>query len=115
MQKDARPVADVHRGTWKLALALALVKRAKALLLDEPLSGLDPQAANDFVADMQEVAGAGMAVLMVTHDVMRAAQVADRIGIMRNGELVALLNGREISGAELERIYIEYIRDVAKV
>ena len=106
-------VATYSKGMrQKLALALALVKQAQALLLDEPLSGLDPQAANDFVADMREAASAGMAVLMVTHDVLRAAQVADRIGIMRGGKLIAMLDAREMSGADLERIYIEHLRDV---
>jgi ABC-2 type transport system ATP-binding protein len=65
----------------KVGIAIALAKKAKALLLDEPTSGLDPKAANEFSVILKELAKEGTAVLMATHDIFRAREVATRIGI----------------------------------
>jgi ABC-2 type transport system ATP-binding protein len=72
----------------KVALALALLREAPILLLDEPTSGLDPVAIDEFNRLVRELAAGGRTVLMVTHDVYGACQVADRIGLMRDGALV---------------------------
>ena len=66
----------------KVGLAIAYAKQAQAMLLDEPTSGLDPAAANDFAERVRDARDAGMAVLMATHDLFNAKQVADHIGIM---------------------------------
>jgi ABC-2 type transport system ATP-binding protein len=95
----------------KVGLAVALAKGAKALLLDEPLSGLDPQAANEFCKLVRQVADRGTAVLMVTHDLFRAKEVGDRIGIMKAGRLIENVASVRISHAELERIYLDHMRD----
>jgi ABC-2 type transport system ATP-binding protein len=73
----------------KVAIALALLRDTGILLLDEPTSGLDPSAIDEFHALVRGLADAGKAVLMVTHDVYGACQVADRIGLLRGGQLVA--------------------------
>lgn len=72
----------------KTAIALALLRDAPILLLDEPTSGLDPVAIDEFHAMVKTLAGAGRTVLMVTHDVYGACQVADRVGLLRRGQLV---------------------------
>lgn len=72
----------------KTAIALALLREAPILLLDEPTSGLDPVAIDEFHDMIRTLAGAGRTVLMVTHDVYGACQVADRVGLLRNGQLV---------------------------
>lgn len=113
-EAHSRRVHSYSKGMrQKLALALALARDVIALLLDEPLSGLDPKAANEFVADMRRTAAEGVAMLMVTHDVLRAAQVANRIGIMKGGHLVAMLEAAAVTASDLERIYIDHLRDVA--
>lgn len=73
----------------KVAIALALLRDTRILLLDEPTSGLDPGAIDDFKALVRSLAEDGRTVLMVTHDVYGACQGADRIGLMRDGELVS--------------------------
>lgn len=73
----------------KVAIALALLRDTDLLLLDEPTSGLDPSAIDEFHALTRGLADAGKAILMVTHDVYGACQVADRIGLLRGGQLVA--------------------------
>lgn len=72
----------------KVAIALALARRVPALLLDEPTSGLDPQATAEFNRLLQLLRAQGVAILMVTHDLLSAGDVADRIGFLAAGLLV---------------------------
>lgn len=83
-----RPVGGFSKGMrQKAAIALALLRRTPLLLLDEPTSGLDPAATRDFHALVADVATRGVAVLMVTHDLFGAADVAGRIGLLAGGRL----------------------------
>ncbi len=95
----------------KVGIAIALAKGAKALLLDEPTSGLDPKASNEFSDLLRQLSGAGVAVLMATHDLFRAKESGTRVGIMRHGKLVAVHGTGEFSHADLERIYLEHMHD----
>lgn len=72
----------------KTAIALALLRETPILLLDEPTSGLDPVAIDEFHGLVKTLASSGQTILMVTHDVYGACQVADRVGLLRNGRLV---------------------------
>lgn len=72
----------------KVAIAVALLRRTPVLLLDEPTSGLDPRATADFNALVSAVRDRGAAVLMVTHDLLSAADVADRICFLDAGRIV---------------------------
>lgn len=90
----------------KVGVALAIARRAKGLLLDEPTSGLDPQASAEFHDLVARRRDACAAVLMATHDLFRARQIADRIGIMRAGRLVLRLDAKEVSAQQLEEIYL---------
>jgi len=92
----------------KVGLAIAYAKHAKAMLLDEPTSGLDPSAANDFAARVRAARDRGMAVLMATHDLFNVKQVADRIGILREGRLVEEFAAHGVGHDELERIYLAH-------
>jgi ABC-2 type transport system ATP-binding protein len=104
-------VASYSKGMrQKVGLAIAHAKRASAMLLDEPTSGLDPGAANDFAQRIRAAADGGMAVLMATHDLFNARQVADRIGIMKEGRLVAEFDAHTVSHDELERAYLMHTR-----
>jgi ABC-2 type transport system ATP-binding protein len=113
-----RPDATDRRvGTYskgmrqKVGIAIALAKNAKALLLDEPTSGLDPKAASEFSSLLRQLGDGGVAVLMATHDLFRAKESGSRVGIMRQGRLVAAMNTSEIGHSDLERIYLEHMRD----
>jgi ABC-2 type transport system ATP-binding protein len=84
-----RRVAGFSKGMrQKVAIALALARHVPALLLDEPTSGLDPQAAAEFSRLLGLLRERGVAILMVTHDLLGAAEVADRIGFLLAGRLV---------------------------
>jgi ABC-2 type transport system ATP-binding protein len=95
----------------KVGLAISLAKNAQALLLDEPLSGLDPSAANEFSTILRNLADQGTAVLMATHDLFRAREIADRIGIMKSGSLVKDLSPASVDQSTLEEIYLQQMRD----
>ncbi|MDZ3832811.1 MAG: ATP-binding cassette domain-containing protein [Sphingopyxis sp.] len=72
----------------KVAIAVALLREVPVLLLDEPTSGLDPRATADFNHLLRQVRGRGTAVLMVTHDLLSAADVADHICFLEAGRIV---------------------------
>lgn len=116
LQKEAheRRVSEYSKGMrQKLGLAISLAKQASALLLDEPLSGLDPRAANDLVGLVRGLSDQGTTVLAVTHDIFRAQQMADRIGIMRSGQLIEMVDANSMSAADIEALYVHHLRDVA--
>jgi ABC-2 type transport system ATP-binding protein len=93
----------------KVGIAIALAKKAKALFLDEPTSGLDPKASNEFSEILMELSKEGTAILMATHDIFRAKEVAHRVGIMKEGQLVSQLAASDLSANELEKLYLKTI------
>ena len=102
-----RPVRDYSKGMrQKVGVAIALARRAQALLLDEPTSGLDPLAANEFAGLIEKLRCDGMAVLMVTHDLFLAKQCATKIGIMSAGKLARVFSANEVDHLSLERAYL---------
>ncbi len=90
----------------KVGIAIALAKDAKVLLLDEPTSGLDPKASNEFGKLLQKLKDNKVATLMATHDIFRAKEIATHIGIMKDGELKHQFVAKDISLAELEKLYL---------
>lgn len=83
-----RPVSGFSKGMrQKVAIALALARSVPVLLLDEPTTGLDPQATAEFNRLLQVLRGRGVAIFMVTHDLLSAVEVADRIGFLHAGKI----------------------------
>ena len=93
----------------KLGIAIAIVKNAPNVLLDEPTSGLDPKAAAEFMALLGELRDEGKAIFMCTHDIFRAKEHADRVGIMKEGRLVMLRTRNELAEEDLEQLYLDYM------
>lgn len=81
----------------KLGVAVAMAKGADAFLLDEPTTGLDPKAADDFVAILKDLQADGKALLICTHDLLRVTELATRVGIMRQGRLVREYSSSDFS------------------
>lgn len=79
-----------HGMKQKVALAAALVHAPRLLIVDEPMVGLDPRTARVTRDILRELADAGGTVFMSTHTLDVAEQVADRIGIIHHGRLIAL-------------------------
>ena len=93
----------------KCGIAIAIIKDAPAILLDEPTSGLDPKAGYEFVRLLKSVRDEGKAVLMSTHDIFRAREIADTIAIMDNGRMVMQERVDAIADRDLEHLYLQYM------
>ena len=72
----------------RVAIARSLCKRPKIMLFDEPTSALDPEMIKEVLDVMIDVAGTGMTMLVVTHEMGFAQQVADRVMLMDQGQIV---------------------------
>jgi len=95
----------------KVGIAIAFAKKAKVLLLDEPASGLDPLASTELSTTLKTLSDKGTTVLMASHDIFRVRETCDRIGILRNGSLIDQMDTANVTTNELEKIYIEYMRN----
>ncbi len=73
----------------RLNIGIGLLHRPKLLILDEPTVGVDPQSRNAILESVEQLSGAGMAVLYTTHYMEEAERLCDRIGIVDLGELKA--------------------------
>ena len=111
LQGDARAsrLSTYSKGMrQKVAIALALLRDTPILLMDEPTSGLDPIAIDEFNKLIRSLAKDGRTILMVTHDVYGACQVAGRIALLRKGNLVGLFeaeNGQQIDAARVHAAF----------
>ena len=94
----------------KVGIAIALAKDAKVYLMDEPASGLDPLASNELSKLLKELSSSGAAILMASHDIFRVRETCNRIGIIKNGQLLKEMNTSEVSTNQLEQIYIDYMQ-----
>ncbi|VVT00936.1 ABC transporter ATP-binding protein [Erythrobacter sp. EC-HK427] len=92
----------------KTAIALALLRGTPILLLDEPTSGLDPVAIDEFHDLVKVLASSGQTILMVTHDVYGACQVADRVGLLRQGKLVGSFTAKPGERIDTETVHAAF-------
>ena len=93
----------------KLGIATAMLKRAPALIMDEPTAGLDPEAASDFIDLLYGLKSRGKAILMSTHDIFRAKEIADVVGIMKDGILISERSKADMMHEDLEKSYLRYM------
>jgi ABC-2 type transport system ATP-binding protein len=94
----------------KLGLAVVLAKDAPALLLDEPLSGVDPKSAAGLVEILEELRDRGKALLVTLQELFWVRQLADRAGFLQEGRHVLARTREELRYADLERLYLDYTR-----
>lgn len=80
----------------RVAIARALAMEPEVLLFDEPTSALDPEMVNEVLQVMQELAEQGMTMIVVTHEMGFAKEVANRIIFMAEGEIVEMGPAREL-------------------
>ncbi len=93
----------------KAGIAIAMVKDADVIIMDEPFSGLDPKAAFDFQNLLMSLKEKGKAILMSTHDVFRAKEMADTVGIMKDSVLVMTKSREELEYEDLQKLYLDYM------
>jgi ABC-2 type transport system ATP-binding protein len=96
----------------KLALSAVLIHEPQVLFLDEPTNGLDPRSARVVKDVLRQICDRGATVFMTTHVLEIAEQMCDRVGILNDGELVAigspaeLRTQLEMPDATLEQIFL---------
>jgi ABC-2 type transport system ATP-binding protein len=87
----SRPIRGLSKGNkQKVGLVQAFMGDPELLILDEPSSGLDPLLQQEFLAMVREVRASGRTVFMSSHVLAEVEHVADRVGILRAGRLVAV-------------------------
>jgi len=86
-----KKVGDLSSGNrQKVGLIQAFMNRPDVLIMDEPSSGLDPLVQREFQAMMGEVSAEGRTVFLSSHTLSEVQRVADRVGIIRHGRLIAV-------------------------
>lgn len=94
----------------KLALAGALLHRPPVLILDEPLTGLDPRSARRMKDLFQELASGGTTIFLSTHDLATAERVCERLAIIDHGRLIAQGTADEVrrrtDAPDLETLFL---------
>ncbi|MEA5512727.1 ABC transporter ATP-binding protein [Nodularia sp. UHCC 0506] len=119
MSKRQTAVENLSRGMQqKLAFAVALIHKPQLLLLDEPTLGLDVEATEDVKILVKEIAAAGCAILLTTHQLSIAEELADRVAIIQSGEIITELSTseliRQFSGTGY-KIEVETVLDDARI
>ncbi len=85
-----RPVRELSKGNrQKIGLVLAFMHEPELLILDEPTSGLDPLMQAEFETLVRETVGSGRSLFLSSHDLDEVQRLADRVAIIKDGELVA--------------------------
>ena len=111
------PLESLSHGTrQRVAIVSALLHGPEVFVIDEPMVGLDPQHARIVKDTLKERSRAGMTVLMSTHELSVAEEMADRIGIIHGGKLIAIGTRDELrkqSGASgpLEDVFLALTAD----
>jgi ABC-2 type transport system ATP-binding protein len=103
-----------HGMRQKVILAASLLHNPKVFILDEPMVGLDPISIKSFKDFLREKSRQGMTIVFSTHTLTMAEELADRIGIIHNGELVALgsmddLRKKYESKENLEHMFMKLV------
>ena len=109
---DARrqdPARTLSRGMQqRLSIARAIVHQPSLLLLDEPYTGLDQQAAEMFRRLLQTVNAESRTVVMTTHNLQRALELCDTVAILSSGRIVHETESEPLSADRLREIYWAY-------
>ena len=114
---EKKKIEDLSLGNLKkLGIILALAHEPKILILDEPTSGLDPIMQNVFYDLLKEEKAKGNTIFYSTHILNEVSKICDRVGIIRNGELIKVEKIEDLSKNSLTFVTItsEQKKEIAK-
>ncbi len=104
-----RPIRELSTGNrQKLGLIQAFMHGPELLILDEPITGLDPLVQRSFHALLEEVAAQGRTVFLSSHSLAEVEQVAHRVAILRKGRLVVVDSLENLRKVAVQRLEIEF-------
>jgi ABC-2 type transport system ATP-binding protein len=110
-----RPIGHLSSGNRrKVAILQAFMHSPELYLLDEPTQGLDPLLQQEFQALVKEVVSDGATVLLSSHVLPEVESLADRVGILRRGQLVTVASVHELQRRARQRIDL-YVAGQASV
>ena len=110
-----KKVGDLSSGNrQKIGLIQAFMSKPRLLIMDEPSSGLDPLVQRQFQAMMREVAGEGRSVFLSSHTLSEVQRVADRVGIIRHGLLIAVEAVASLRSKAIRRVDLQFDAPVDK-
>jgi ABC-2 type transport system ATP-binding protein len=108
-----RRIGSLSKGNrQKVGVVQAFMHRPRLLVLDEPTSGLDPFLQQQFVELTREAAADGQTVFMSSHVMGEVQQACDRVGIIREGSLVAVERVEDLRQRALRKIEVRFDADV---
>jgi beta-exotoxin I transport system ATP-binding protein len=108
-----RPLGELSRGNrQKVGLILAVFHSPELLILDEPTSGLDPLMQEEFLALVRVERERGCAVFLSSHELDEVERVCDRVGIIRDGTLIAVERVADLLAKTPRRASIEFSETV---
>jgi polar amino acid transport system ATP-binding protein len=96
----------------RVAIARALAMEPEAMLFDEPTSALDPELVGDVLEVMRRLAGEGMTMIVVTHEMGFAREVADRVCFLHSGTIVEAGPAAQVLSAPREPRTRDFLRRV---
>jgi ABC-2 type transport system ATP-binding protein len=109
----SKKVGDLSSGNrQKVGLIQAFMNRPQLLVMDEPSSGLDPLMQREFQTMMSEVVAEGRTVFLSSHTLSEVQRVADRVGIIRHGHLIALEAVASLRSKAIRRVDLFFDADV---
>jgi polar amino acid transport system ATP-binding protein len=111
---DAYPAQLSGGQMQRVAIARALAMQPKAILFDEPTSALDPELVGEVLGAMKSLAEEGMTMLVVTHEMGFAREVADRVLFLDGGVIVEEGAAREVLTAPRNPRTQDFLRRVLK-
>ncbi len=92
----------------RLDVALSVIGRPELLFLDEPTTGFDPEARREFWDLVRSLQDGGTTIILTTHYLDEAAELADRVGVITGGQLVDVGAVDEIGGADARRPVVRW-------
>jgi ABC-2 type transport system ATP-binding protein len=105
----SRKIKSLSKGNrQKLGVVQAFMHTPELLILDEPTSGLDPFLQQEFVAMAGEARDAGQTIFMSSHVMSEVQQVADRVGIIREGRLVTVDRVETLREQAVRKVEIQF-------
>jgi ABC-2 type transport system ATP-binding protein len=107
----SRRIGKFSRGNkQKVGIVSAFMSKPELLVLDEPTSGLDPLVQQTVMEMVREVKSEGRSVFFSSHILPEVQAVCDRVGIIREGQLVATEKVEDLTGQQLKRLTIHFER-----
>ena len=103
-----------HGNKQKIALIQAFMNKPDLLILDEPTTGLDPFMQREFYHMIEEAKAEGRTVFLSSHVLPEVEHICDRVGILREGKLVAVEGVKDLKSRALRHLEIHFARSVPK-